>query len=432
MAYCWVHSHWKTTANLFNAQHSIQFVCIKRSFISARVLISTFNGLTSSSRMACWVSTLTVKVPLLPQTNHAVPSKWWYKQQHYVPFVSCWHLHQSAKAALKAIAEVQASADKIKPNNASSFDDKPSSTFQLVVASVNWKSKAVSNKLFRILCLGGIKSRMPFIFQLIVGSKQMHQTKLQQVWVDAWLSNTISGRWPNSHESNCASQLAAPAKCLRSQASCIAFGMLVCPSVASTNTIKANLDVGNLLFQIFKADSNFIRYSSSILWQINKMCDNAIDGGTVLLSMAPTICLNRNCHDGDVTQAALTIFCDTPRRLIVEYILLIPNSEGAWTHQAQLPSPTKPNDNFRLVVKFIPILIFDGARAPLSMLIGGCNYSEISLHFCEDFRIFHEGEWEVKDNGNAIVKQQSANSNYSIAGFQLVVKLILISNSEGA
>jgi hypothetical protein len=129
LAYCWDHSRWKTTADLFNAEHSIQFARIKRSFLSARVLISTFDGSTSSSRMACWVRTLTVKVPLLHQTNHAVPSKWWYKQQHYyVPFVSCWDLHQSAKAALKAIAEVQASADKIKPYNVSSFNEKPSST----------------------------------------------------------------------------------------------------------------------------------------------------------------------------------------------------------------------------------------------------------------------------------------------------------------
>ena len=90
LAYCWVHSHWKTTADLFNAQHSIQFARIKRSFISASVLISTFGGLASRSRMACWVRTLTVKVPLLHQTNHAVLSEWWYKQQNYVPFVSCW------------------------------------------------------------------------------------------------------------------------------------------------------------------------------------------------------------------------------------------------------------------------------------------------------------------------------------------------------
>jgi hypothetical protein len=37
------------------------------------------------------------------------------------------------------------------------------------------------------------------------------------------------------------------------------------------------------------------------------------------------------------------------------------------------------------------------------------NYFEISFHFCEDCRIFCEGEWQVKDNGYAIVKQGSAN-----------------------
>jgi hypothetical protein len=146
LAYCWVHSHWKTTADLFNAQHSIQFARIKRSFISARVLISTFDGSTSSSRMACWVRTLTVKVPLLHQTNHAVLSEWWYKQQDYVPFISCWDLPQSAKAASKATAEMQASADS---------------------------------------------NIMPSIFQLIVGSKQTYRRKPQQDLVDSSSSKTI-------------------------------------------------------------------------------------------------------------------------------------------------------------------------------------------------------------------------------------------------
>ena len=84
LAYCWVHSHWKTTVDLFNTQHSIQIFHIKRSFISARVLISTFDCSTSSSRMACWVCTITVKVQLLHQTNHAVPSKWWYKPLRFL------------------------------------------------------------------------------------------------------------------------------------------------------------------------------------------------------------------------------------------------------------------------------------------------------------------------------------------------------------
>jgi hypothetical protein len=79
-----------------------------------------------------------------------------------------------------------------------------------------------SNKPFSTLRLDEIKSKMPFIFQLIVGSKQMHQTKPQQVLIDAWLSNTVSGHGPNSHESSCASQLAACAKYFKShKTSCV-------------------------------------------------------------------------------------------------------------------------------------------------------------------------------------------------------------------
>jgi hypothetical protein len=177
--------------------------------------------------------------------------------------------------------------------------------------------------------------------------------KPQQVQVDAWLSNTISEHRPNSHELSCASQLAAHskylkshktscafqlaarAKCLRSQASCIAFGTLVCPSVASTNMIKADSDVGNLLFHIFKADSNFIQYLSSIHWQINKMCNDAIN-----LSMAAKICLNSICHNGDVTKAAPTIFCDKSRRLVVEYILGILQEHGRI--KLNFPHPLNP------------------------------------------------------------------------------------------
>jgi hypothetical protein len=40
---------------------------------------------------------------------------------------------------------MQPSANSNKIHNASSVDDKPSSTFQLVVASVDWTSKAISN-----------------------------------------------------------------------------------------------------------------------------------------------------------------------------------------------------------------------------------------------------------------------------------------------
>ncbi len=96
-----------------------------------------------------------------------MPSEWWHKQQHYVPFASCWDLHQSAKAALKAIAEVQAPADKTKPNNASSFNDRPSSTLQLVVASVNNK---LSKGLTKINNASSFRHMASSTYQLVVTS----------------------------------------------------------------------------------------------------------------------------------------------------------------------------------------------------------------------------------------------------------------------
>ena len=76
----------------------------------------------------------------------------------------------------------------VSNNNASSFDDMPSSTFQLVVASINWKSNAVSKKPNRSSRLYRIKSKMPFIFQLSIrcnrskiGSVLVYQTPLQEL-----------------------------------------------------------------------------------------------------------------------------------------------------------------------------------------------------------------------------------------------------------
>jgi hypothetical protein len=98
----------------------------------------------------------------------------------------------SAKTALKATAEMQPSADSNNINNASSFGDNPSSTFQLVVASVDWISKAVPNKPFKTLRLERIKSKMQPTFKLIFGFKQQYQSQLQQDLVDLSFSNTCS------------------------------------------------------------------------------------------------------------------------------------------------------------------------------------------------------------------------------------------------
>jgi hypothetical protein len=87
---------------------------------------------------------------------------------------------------------MQPSADSKNINNASSFNDKPSSTFQLVVAPVDWISKAISNKPFKTLRLERIKSKTQPIFKLIFGFKQQYQSQLQQDLVNLSLSNTFS------------------------------------------------------------------------------------------------------------------------------------------------------------------------------------------------------------------------------------------------
>ncbi len=65
-------------------------------------------------------------------------------------------------------------------------------TFWLVVTSVDWISKAISNKPFKTLHLERIKSKMQPTFKWVFGSKQQYQSRLQQDLVNLSLSNTFS------------------------------------------------------------------------------------------------------------------------------------------------------------------------------------------------------------------------------------------------
>ncbi len=216
-----VHSHWKTTADLFNAQHFIQFACTKRSFTSAHVLCSSFNGSFLSSQMTCWVCTLMVKVP--PTLSKELPAglglrtanqnsnkMFWLIVEYFSPFASSWDSCWSANTETKAITEMIAITSK--SNNAlpfggksnKSFDNKSSSIFQLVDASVDWISNVISA---HAKCPSSHESSCTS--QLVVRFKYL-----------------------KSHKTSCVFPLATRAKCLRSQALCIAFGMLACPSVA--------------------------------------------------------------------------------------------------------------------------------------------------------------------------------------------------------
>ncbi len=126
-----------------------------QSFSSVRVPFSTIRS-NLSSGLTSWVQNLAVKVQ--------VSSTWKVSYHVFIllPFepVTSTTKISPAKTALKATVEMQPSADSNNKNSASFFDNKPSSTFHLVVASVDWISKAVSNNPFKTLCLERIKSKM--------------------------------------------------------------------------------------------------------------------------------------------------------------------------------------------------------------------------------------------------------------------------------
>jgi hypothetical protein len=143
-------SHATTMTN----QNAHLHLASPRSFSSARVPFPTIRS-NLISGLTSWVQSLAVKVQVssTPKISPHV-----FTLLPFEPVTSTTQI-SSAKTALKATAEMQWSADSNNINNASSFDDKPSSTFQLVVASVNWISKAISNKPFNTLLFERIKAK---------------------------------------------------------------------------------------------------------------------------------------------------------------------------------------------------------------------------------------------------------------------------------
>jgi hypothetical protein len=101
--------------------------------------------------------------------------------------------------------------------------------FQLIDVSITNKDEMCgASQLAANECKGIIKSKMPFTFQLIVESKQVHQSKPQIFLVNTLSSNAISNHGPNQHKSSCASQLVACAKCITSHESSCASLLAEC------------------------------------------------------------------------------------------------------------------------------------------------------------------------------------------------------------
>jgi hypothetical protein len=103
-----------------------------QSFSSAQVPFSTIHS-NLSSGLTSWVQSLVVKVEV---SSTQKVSRHVFTLLPFEPVTSTTKI-SSAKTALKATVKMQPSADSNNISNTSSFDNKPSSTFQLVVASVD-------------------------------------------------------------------------------------------------------------------------------------------------------------------------------------------------------------------------------------------------------------------------------------------------------
>jgi hypothetical protein len=231
---------------------------------------------------------------------------------------------------------------------------------------------------------------MPFIFQLIVGSKQMHQTKLQQVRVDAWLSNTILGHGPDSHDPNCASQSTMRSKCLKSHESSCAS------KVACAKCLKS--------------------HESSCAYKVARAkCLNSHESSCASLLVAQAKCLNS--HESSCTSLLAVrtkpLKSNKTKRMTPSLSLkFIGKSilEGALFASAtfrafELIVASTSITGFQLIVDlFLNPNCKEACAVPITsakyfMLIVGYSHSKIPLVFCKDFTIFCEG---VKDNGNAV------------------------------
>ncbi len=135
-----------------------------QSFSSARMPISTIRY-NLSSGLTSWVQSLAVRVQVssTPKVSSRVFT--------FLPFEPVTSITKisSAKTALKATVEMQPSADSNNINNASSFDNKPSSTFQLVVASVDWlfncQAQLLQHQSIQVYCCISLFQNIPSLQQ---------------------------------------------------------------------------------------------------------------------------------------------------------------------------------------------------------------------------------------------------------------------------
>jgi len=188
----------------------------------------------------------------------------------------------------------------VSNNNASSFDDKPSSTFQLVVVSVDWISKGISNKPFRTLHLNRIKSKMPFTFQLIVGSKQVHQKKPQRNNANLQTTNDFQGGSPSHFNVGCLHELIiGPEYVSNSQLVVVKFRQMIHQGIQAklhrTIQVKLRQIIQVKFCQVIQEKLHQVT-SATICNNSSKLIDTLASEGVALHS--------------EVEQPAPTLLCD--------------------------------------------------------------------------------------------------------------------------
>jgi hypothetical protein len=259
------------------------------------------NSILSASLNSCSTSITNLSASLGLKTANQNSNKLFLLiVEYFSPFASSWDSCWSAKLETKAITEMIATTSK--SNNAlpfggksnKSFDNKSSSTFQLVVASVDWISNVMS----------------------------------------------ACAKCPSSHESNCNSLLAAHAKCLNSHESSCASQI-----VARANCLnKSNVFAFRLLIVGFiqqyqsQLQQDLVDLSLSNAFLIAKLDSINIKAKTnsAMLIDIPTS-----------QQSAMIYFNYESSQFIVKYIYLL-DSEGvqaAQNHSSQLIANSVSEDS---------------------------------------------------------------------------------------
>ncbi len=210
LTFSWVHSHWKTTVDLFNAQHCIQnqssktvvsncrsqvylqattmtnqnaHLCLAspQSFSSARIPFSTIRS-SLSSGLTSWVQSLAVKVQVSSTPNVSCHA---FTLFVFEPITSTKQI-SLPKKALNATAEMQPSAD-ISQHLGTQL------IFQMIDASIpNTDEMCSASQMAANEHKGLFNCKTAPTFKLIFSFKQQYQSKMQQCLVNFSSPDAIS------------------------------------------------------------------------------------------------------------------------------------------------------------------------------------------------------------------------------------------------